>query len=220
MAIEPIILFAKHYLAQEGSGHDFYHAQRVAAMAQKLYEQDQPAKQARAQQALTVILATAYLHDVIDEKVTTEGAERTIEIKQLLTAQGLDSAAQKNIFDTMTHMSFSKNLKHHFQLSTEGQYVQDADRIDGLGAIGIARTFTYGGHAGHPIYDPEIPPVTLTSHDQYRQHQTTSLNHFYEKLLTLQDTMNTNAGRAIAAKRTAYMQAFLTQFKAEWQGER
>jgi uncharacterized protein len=100
----------------------------------------------------------------------------------------------------------------------EGQCVQDADRLDALGAIGIARCFAYGGHAGRQIYDPDIPPVLHATAEAYKSARGTSLNHFYEKLFLLRERMNTPTGRAIAEARHRYMEGFVAQFLREWNG--
>ena len=116
----------------------------------------------------------------------------------------------------MQHMSFSANIEHHYQLPVSGEYVQDADRIESLGAIGIARAFTYGGAHDNVIYDPKIKPQKLVSHDQYREHTETTINHFYEKLFHLADLMNTVGGKKEAQKRTEFMRNYVKEFMAEW----
>lgn len=112
-------------------------------------------------------------------------------------------------------MSFSDNLGQKYKLSLEGQIVQDADRLDAIGAIGIARTFYYGGAHGHILYDPEIQPREKMTHDEYRDNKTV-INHFYEKLFKLKDDMNTPLAQKIAVERTEYMKSFVNEFKKEW----
>lgn len=129
---------------------------------------------------------------------------------------GFTSLEVEDILFTIQHMSFSANIEHHYQLPLSGQYVQDADRIESLGAIGIARAFTYGGKHGNKIYDPEIKPEKLISHDQYRNHVETTINHFYEKLFDLEDLMNTPAAKKEAHRRTEYMREFVQEFMDEW----
>ena len=199
--------FAKNCLAGDITGHDYFHVDRVAQIAARLYSADHPERDAHT---VFIIQIASYLHDTIDEKITDNVEQRLAKIHRLATIQALSDEDQNNIFDTIQNMSFSKNIEHHHQLSLEGQYVQDADRIEALGAIGIARAFAYGGKHDNPIYDPRIPVTKLTSHDQYRT------KHFYEKLFTLEDLMNTPSGKAMAHKRTQVMRNFVNEFLAEW----
>lgn len=207
--------FTKKQLAGEKTGHDFYHGRRVASLATKMYLADHP--DARADSVVCAIIqAGGYLHDTIDEKVCADPEKVVNEIKQLLPKAGFSEFETKDILFSIQHLSFSKNIEHHYQLPLTGQYVQDADRIESLGAIGIARAFTYGGKHGNLIYDPEIKPVELVSHDQYRQHKETTINHFYEKLFHLADLMNTPGGKKEAQRRTDYMKDFVREFLDEW----
>lgn len=210
--------FAKNCLDGDITGHDYFHVDRVAQIAARLYSADHPERDAHA---VFIIQIASYLHDTIDEKITDNVEQRLAKIHHLATIQALSDEDQNNIFDTIQNMSFSKNIEHHHQLSLEGQYVQDADRIEALGAIGIARAFAYGGKHDNPIYDPRIPVTKLTSHDQYshdqyRTKQETTINHFYEKLFTLEDLMNTPSGKAMAHKRTHVMRNFVNEFLVEW----
>lgn len=205
--------FAKNCLAGDIIGHDYFHVDRVAQIAARLYSADHPERDAHT---VFIIQIASYLHDTIDEKITDNVEQRLAKIHHLATIQALSDEDQNNIFDTIQNMSFSKNIEHHHQLSLEGQYVQDADRIEALGAIGIARAFAYGGKHDNPIYDPRIPVTKLTSHDQYRTKQETTINHFYEKLFSLADLMNTPAAKKEAERRTAYMRNFVREFMQEW----
>ncbi|RMC47221.1 HD domain-containing protein [Lactobacillus sp. ESL0228] len=215
MDLRKIINFVKEQLKDEKTGHDFYHGQRVAHLASQLYLQDNP--DAHSDSRLVAIIQTAgYLHDTIDEKICAAPESVLTQIKTLLPQVGFTDLEIKDILFTMQHMSFSKNIEHHYQLPLSGAYVQDADRIESLGAIGIARAFTYGGAHGNLIYDPQIKPQKLFSHDQYRQHQETTINHFYEKLFQLEKTMNTEGGRREAHQRTEFMRNFVKEFMAEW----
>ena len=135
--------FAKNRLDGDITGHDYFHVDRVAQIATRLYSADHPEEDAHA---IFIIQIASYLHDTIDEKITDNVEQRLAEIHHLATIQALSDEDQNNIFDTIQNMSFSKNIEHHHQLSLEGQYVQDADRIEALGAIGIARAFAYGGN--------------------------------------------------------------------------
>lgn len=215
MNLNLIKAYTKRILQMDVSGHDFYHCQRVAVSAQKLWQQDFSTATYNDE-----INAASYLHDTIDEKIVADPQKALSQIRTLLTTAGFNASQQKDIISTITQMSFSKNIAQQQQLPLFGQYVQDADRLDALGAIGIARVFTYGGSHQQPIYDPHHQPEKLSNHFQYRHHQTTTINHFYEKLLHLQNLMNTKAGKKLAQQRSQYMQQFLTEFQQEWDGKK
>lgn len=213
--LEKIKTFIQKQLKGERTGHDFYHGQRVANMAEKMYLKDNPLAH-QDSRIVAIIKAGGYLHDTIDEKVCSEPEKVIKEIKIVLAQSGFEDLEIKDILFTIQHLSFSANLEHHYQLPLSGQYVQDADRLESLGAIGIARAFTYGGKHGNLIYDPLIKPVTLTDHNQYRNHEETTINHFYEKLFNLERLMNTEAGKQEAKRRTKYMHEFVKEFMDEW----
>ncbi|UQS83926.1 HD domain-containing protein [Bombilactobacillus thymidiniphilus] len=213
MDLQLIISYAQKILHFDSSGHDFYHAQRVANTAWQLYQQDQVAVE---QNVEPLILATGYLHDTLDDKLISDLATAQEQVQIILQKTGFATKQQKQILSVSQHLSYAANLQHHWKLPLWGQYVQDADRLDALGAIGIARAFAYGGKNSQAIYDPTIPCQKLTNKKQYRKHSTTTINHFYEKLLLLAYQMNTPAGLKLAQKRKQYMQQFLTEFLAEW----
>ena len=184
--------YALQKLAHDHSGHGRDHLQRVNRLARRL---------AKAEGAnLNLTLAAAWLHDVIDDKLMADPAK----------------AHQTAIFAIIDHMSFSKSFNGPQKLSLEGQVVQDADRLDAIGAIGIARALYYSGHVGEKIYDPAIAPREHMTREQYRHQPGTAINHFYEKLFKLAALMNTDTAKALAAHRTAVMHEFVDQFKAEW----
>ncbi|KRM41894.1 HD domain-containing protein [Lentilactobacillus parafarraginis] len=209
--LRQIRAFVQKELAFETSGHDFTHIMRVVSLARKILESETANDE--------LVLVTAYLHDVSDDKVTTNPAAKRAKIRQKLVEIGYDDAFIADVFEIIDHMSFSANLQNAYQLSIEGQIVQDADRLDAIGAIGIARTFYFGGHFGEVMYDPRIMPRTNMDKAEYRQRGTV-INHFYEKLLKLEDDMNTPTAKKIAAHRQKVMRDFLKEFVAEWQGER
>lgn len=215
MNLQAIIEFVQAQLKNETTGHDFYHGQRVAKLGVKLYLSDNPDAHVDSR-VCDIIRAGGYLHDTIDEKICADPEQVIAQIKQLLPQVGFTSLEAEDILFSIQHLSFSQNIEHHYQLPLTGQYVQDADRLEALGAIGIARAFTYGGRHNNPIYDPKIKPVELVSHDQYRQHQETTINHFYEKLLKLPALMNTAGGKKLGNARANYMRDFLKEFKSEW----
>lgn len=215
MDIAKVIQFTQQQLQNERTGHDFYHGQRVAHLATKMYMADTPAAHSNSRM-VAIIQAGSYLHDTIDEKICDDPELVIKKIKQLLPQTGFEELEVQDILFTIQHMSFSANIEHYYQLPVSGQYVQDADRIESLGAMGIARAFTYGGKHGNLIYDPKIKPEKLTSHDQYRNHEETTINHFYEKLFSLENLMNTPGGKKEAHRRTEYMRDFIKEFMMEW----
>jgi len=213
MELGIIEAFVRQRMAQDKTGHDIQHLERVVANAQRLMAaESQPIK-------TSIVLAAAWLHDVIDDKVTSNPAQARREVAELLIQAGATLPERDAILEIMDRQSFSKNLQERQSLSLEGQIVQDADRLDALGAIGIARAFYYGGSRGHDLYN-DLPPRDLSqlSQEDYRQNQS-SLAHFDEKLLKLADLMNTASGRALAQERTAFMRQYLAQFWAEIKGE-
>lgn len=215
MDLAKITSFVKQQLKDEKTGHDFYHGRRVANLASQMYLQDNPDARPNSRM-VAIIKAGGYLHDTIDEKICADPEAVIAQIKQLLPQAGFTELEVQDILFTIQHMSFSQNIEHHYQLPVSGEYVQDADRIESLGAMGIARAFTYGGAHGNVIYDPEIKPQKLVSHDQYREHTETTINHFYEKLFQLEDLMNTAGGKKEAHRRTEFMRNFVKEFMAEW----
>ncbi len=219
IAFDEIVRFAKSRLKDDTTGHDFWHGQRVARLGQRLYQADCEKQQVRPDpETRDLIHVAGLVHDTIDEKICSD-PEATLEaLKHTLEHAGLTSAQEADVVMTITHMSYSKNIKQRQSLSLSGKYVQDADRLEALGAIGIARAFTYGGRVGNKIYDPEIRPVKLVSHEQYRHHESTTLNHFDEKLFHLEALMNTSSGKHLAHERTLYLKAYVARFKEEWDG--
>ena len=215
MDIAAVIRFTKEHLKNEKTGHDFYHGERVAHLASKMYLADHESAHEDSRE-VAIIKTAAYLHDTIDEKVCADSEKVVKEIDELLPQVGFNDLEVWDILYTIQHMSFSANIEHHYHLPLSGQYVQDADRLESLGAIGIARAFTYGGKHGNKIYDPKIKPDKLVSHDQYRTHVETTINHFYEKLFHLINYMNTPAAKKEAERRTAYMRNFVREFMQEW----
>ena len=215
MDLDKITSFVKQQLKDEKTGHDFYHGRRVANLASQMYLQDNPDARPNSRM-VAIIKAGGYLHDTIDEKICADPEAVIAQIKQLLPQADFTELEAQDILFTIQHMSFSQNIEHHYQLPVSGEYVQDADRIESLGAMGIARAFTYGGAHGNAIYDPEIKPQKLVSHDQYREHTETTINHFYEKLFQLEDLMNTAGGKKEAHRRTEFMRNFVKEFMAEW----
>lgn len=200
--------FVKSRMGADHSGHDVAHIQRVANLCAHLLA-------AHPEADHIIVLAAAWTHDILDDKLVDDIEPVRQRLLVTYTAAGLTEEQVGTITEIITHMSFSKNLKHHYQLSIEGQIVQDADRLDALGAIGIGRAFYYGAHTGAPMFDPQIEPRTDLTKKDYRQ-KSPVINHFYEKLFKLGDLMNTPEAKQLAEQRIRVMQNFVTEFKAEW----
>ncbi|MBO0459647.1 HD domain-containing protein [Enterococcus hulanensis] len=207
--IEAIRNYAKEKLGDDRSGHDFYHVERVAKIAAKLAEQEGVSD--------TLIIETAsYLHDVIDDKIVADVDTEKESLKKFLKELDFSADNIQEVFEIIENISFSQEIeKGKADLTIAGQIVQDADRIDALGAIGILRTAYYGGSTQSPLYDPNIQPQEFKSKQDYRK-KSTVINHFYEKLFKLPATMNTQAGKLEAQRRKAFMENFLETFYAEW----
>ncbi|BBM18194.1 metal-dependent phosphohydrolase [Enterococcus avium] len=201
--------YAKEKLGSDRSGHDFYHVERVAKIAGKLAEEE-------GIQDTLLIEAASYLHDVIDDKIFADVENEKEVLKKFLKGLSFSDDSINEIFDIIENISFSKELElGKAELTLAGQIVQDADRIDALGAIGILRTAYYGGHTQSPLYDPNLLPQEYKTKEEYRQ-KSTVINHFYEKLFKLPATMNTEAGKAEAQRRMVFMEEFLKRFYEEW----
>lgn len=209
--IAAIKSFTKESLAADLSGHGYDHARRVVTNAEMIMKSVAGVDQ-------EVVLAAAYLHDTIDDKVVSDVAVATRKVQRLLEMNDFSQEQITMILAIIQNMSFSRSLEQKVQLSREGQIVQDADRLDALGAIGIMRTAYFGGSHGHPLHDPEILPIDYQNKADYRQGSTV-INHFYEKLLKIADTMHTTPAKAEARRRKAFMEDFLTEFFAEWGSE-
>ena len=212
--IASTIEFVKAELINAEGGHDWFHTQRVYHNAKLISKGENV-------DTLVVQLA-ALLHDIADPKFY-DGDETIGPLKasEFLLKQNVDSTIIEHVSKIIEHMSF----KNSFDLGTafnskEMQVVQDADRLDAIGAIGIARCFNYGGFKNRAIYDPQIPPNLNMTKAEYKTSEAPTINHFYEKLLLLKDQMNTATGKRIAQDRHRYMEGFLNQFYAEWKGEK
>ncbi|MCO6545061.1 MAG: HD domain-containing protein [Gilliamella sp.] len=209
--IQAIQSFVKQKLSNDFSGHDMTHIERVVKLAKKILQHEPKANG-------FIVIVSAYLHDVIDEKVVADVSQAIMELRDYLTSLKLTDTEIKMIFAIIENMSYRKNLNQKKELSLEGQIVQDADRLDALGAIGIARTFYYGGNKHNIMYDLNISPRTSLDENNYK-HPNTVINHFYEKLFLLKDMMNTPIAKKLAEPRHHFLVQFVKQFEKEWQGE-
>ena len=203
---------AEQALAGDASGHDWWHVQRVWRNAAAI-------GRATGADMLVVELA-ALLHDIADWKFH-DGDESAgpRAARQWLESLAVEPAVIARVCHIVEHISYKGANVTAEALPLEGQVVQDADRLDAIGAIGIARAFAYGGSKGRTLYDPAVPPELHESFAAYKNNQGHTVNHFYEKLLLLKDRMNTVAGQRLAEARHTFMQQFLDQFLAEWTGE-
>ena len=197
-------------LSGDGTGHDWWHVYRVWKMAQRI---------GRAENAdPPVVELAALLHDIADWKLqdgdSSVGPKRA---KEWLDSLGLDSSIVDHVCQIIANISFKGAAVEQPPLSLEGKVVQDADRLDAMGAIGIARAFAYGGAKGRSVYDPTIQATEHRTPEAYLK-DGTSVNHFYEKLLLLKDRMNTATGRAMAEERHRFMEDYLRRFYEEWEG--
>lgn len=211
--IDNTIAFVKNQLQDAEGGHDWFHIERVYKNA-LLIAQGEDCD-------LTVVKLGALLHDVADSKF--HNGDETVGPKvarEFLESQNADEATIQHVINIIENISFKGgNFEKKFN-SVELEIVQDADRLDAIGAIGVARAFNYGGFKNRTLYNPEIQPNLNMSKEEYKKNDSPTLNHFYEKLLLLKDKMNTPTGLKIAKERHHYMEQFLNQFYAEWEGQK
>lgn len=206
--------YVKQLLSGEGSGHDWFHILRVYETAKNIANQTPSAD-------LEIVELGALLHDVGDHKF--HNGDHTVGPKMVtdwMTENGASQEQIQRVVAIVKEISYKGAEVATPMSSVEGQIVQDADRLDAIGAIGIARTFAYGGNKNRLMYDPDVPPVMHQDFESYKSTTAPTINHFYEKLLLLKDRMNTPVGKQMATDRHAYMEEFLAQFYAEWNGER
>lgn len=209
MNLSLIYHFAKERLKSDRSGHDWHHALRVEKNALTI----SPTNLSTSQ--IEMIKAAAWLHDTVDPKLAVVHRANMEEIQQLL--KNADASPQEivEILEIVQNLSYSKNLQKQHSLSLVGKIVQDADRLDAIGAIGIARAFYYGGSQKQPLYNDEAPrSIDKLTESNYRQ-QSSIINHFHEKLLYLEKSMNTKQAQKLAQERTVFMRTFLQHFTEE-----
>ena len=211
--IEKTIEFVKQELQHAEAGHDWWHIERVWKSAKAIAKEENV--------DLLVVEFAALLHDIADAKF--HGGDEEIgpqKAGNFLNSIAVDEALIIHVQEIIRNMSFKSSLGAINFSSPEMLVVQDADRLDAIGAIGIARAFTYGGFKNRELYNPAIKPVVEQSKEAYKNTTAPTINHFYEKLLLLKDKMNTETGKRIAQERHAFMEAYLEQFYGEWNGER
>ena len=202
---------AKRCFEGDGSGHDWFHTQRVMDMARRLAAEEGADER--------IVTLAALLHDVDDYKLTGGAMGDTARAERLMGRYGYAPETRERVRGIIREVSF-KGRDSVAPATPEGRVVQDADRLDAIGAIGVARAFAFGGARGRAMYDPEEAPAMGLSAAEYAARKGSTVNHFHEKLLLLRDMMNTAAARRVAAARHRFMETFLEEFHSKWRGER
>jgi len=200
----------------EASGHDWWHVYRVWKMALHLAEMEKGAD-------TLVVSLGALLHDIADWKFNGGNIEvGPRKAREWLESIGVEESVIEKVAYIVRNISYRGGTNTETMNTLEGKIVQDADRLDALGAVGVARTFVFGGSRGREMYDPDKKPLKEVTLEAYQKavDDGTTINHFYEKLLLLKDKMNTESARKIAQHRHEYLETFLDEFYAEWDGER
>ncbi len=209
--IEQTVAFVKQELALAEGGHNWWHIERVWKNARTIAKQE-PVN-------VLVVELSALLHDIADSKF--HGGDENIGPEKaavFLNNLGVDSETVEHVIQIIKNISFKGGKEARSFWSIELAVVQDADRLDAIGAIGIARAFNYGGFKGRELYNPNIKPNLQMTKEEYKACNAPTINHFYEKLLLLKDLMNTQAGKDLAAQRHAFLETYLDQFFSEWSG--
>lgn len=214
--LEMINRYMKDALTKDNTGHSIDHINRVLALANKILAHEKKAD-------AFVVRAAALLHDVYDDKLY-DSQEDIVAAKNNMISFLLSIGVHPEMIEEITYiidnMSWSKSLEGTQELNINGQIVQDADRLEAMGAIAITRAITYGAVKNRVLYDPKIQPHLPQNKTDYRNQKSTTINHFYEKLLLIQDKLNTDTARKISESRQQFMLSFLAQFKSEWELER
>ena len=210
--VERTVDFVKEVLADAEGGHDWWHIYRVWKSAKQIAQSEDV--------DLFVVELGALLHDIADSKF--HDGDETVgprKAREFLYSLNVDETVITHVENIISNISFKGGNQDQKFRSEELDVIQDADRLDALGAIGIARTFNYGGHKNREIYNPEIKPNLNMTKEEYKNSDAPTLNHFYEKLLLLKDRMNTESGKRMAEQRHEFMKGYLDQFYQEWEGK-
>lgn len=206
------IEFVKQSLNQAEGGHDWWHAQRVWKLAILIAKEEKT--------DLFTVQLGALLHDIADAKFHDGNEELGPEMaSNFLSSLEVEQSVIDHVVAIIQNISFKNSFGENSFSSLELDIIGDADRLDAIGAIGIARTFNYGGHKGFPLYDPDIPPQKYQNKEDYKNSDAPTVNHFYEKLFLLKDRMKTETGKKLAAQRHRFMEKYLEQFFGEWEGK-
>jgi uncharacterized protein len=198
----------KELCQHDSSGHDWWHIHRVVNLAKRIGKEENV--------DLLLVETAALLHDLDDWKLSSNNHESLPVARKLLEGNGATLVFIEKALKIINEVSFKGAGVETKPTSKEAMVVQDADRIDAIGAIGIARTFAYGGFKNQPLHDPNLKPNLHKDFEEYKKTRTSTINHFYEKLLLLKDRLNTETAKQLAMKRHQFMEQFLEQFYSEW----
>jgi uncharacterized protein len=204
--------FVKRTLSKAEGGHDWWHIYRVWQLSKQIASKEENVN-------LTVVELGALLHDIADSKFYDGDEEIGPRLAaKFLKKENVEDSVVEHVINIIRNISFKNSFEDQTFSSKELDIVQDADRLDAIGAIGIARTFNYGGHKGRALYDPAIKPEENLNKETYKKSTAPTINHFYEKLLLLKDKMNTKTGKEMAVNRHKFMEQYLKEFFDEWEG--
>jgi len=209
--IQKTVEYVKQEFSDDSSGHDWWHIYRVWKNSITICEHEKADS--------FIVQLAGLLHDLDDWKFNELEDETPVRAKAWLDFVSVGPVTAEAVCEIIKHISYKGAGVENKMNSLEGFIVQDADRLDAIGAIGIGRAFAYGGYKGRLLYDPESPPQMHASFEEYKNSKSATINHFYEKLLLLKDMMNTKTGKRIAEERHEVMVKFLDQFMAEWEGK-
>lgn len=209
--IDNALEYVKKIFESDFSGHDYFHTLRVYKTAVRIAEAEGA--------DVKIVSLSALLHDVDDIKLSPKTYKNKDNARAFLYANGIDIDTVNKICTIIDEISY-RGTSSVNPSTLEGKCAQDADRLDAIGAIGVARAFAFGGNQNRVMHNPDVPPTLDMSGEEYRKHISTTVNHFYEKLFNLKDMMNTDTAKGIAEKRNRYMQDYITEFMAEWDGKR
>lgn len=211
--IQKAIKFVKDFFLGESSGHDYYHTIRVFRTATQIAELEKNQNYVN----IEIVKLSALLHDVDDYKISPKTYKNKGNAVAFLRENFVDEDEISKIVEIIGEISFV-GIDSVAPKSIEGKIVQDADRLDAIGAIGVGRAFAYGGKKGREMFNPEIEPKLNMNEEEYKNNNSSTINHFYEKLLILKNLMNTDSGKKLAKHRTNFMNNFLDEFFEEWDG--
>ena len=210
--IEQTAAYVKKSMSGEETGHDWFHVYRVWKTATKIGKSEKA--------NLFIVQLASLLHDIADWKFSGGDLSASSNFsRKWLESLGVEKSHINHICDIIKNISFKGSEVKNEIKTIEGMVVQDADRLDAIGAIGISRAFAYSGYKGSELYNPDLKPQKHKTFEEYKKSKSTAINHFYEKLLLIKDMMNTETGRQMAEKRHNFMKRFLERFFKEWEGK-